>query len=52
MAWRVGVETGGDALLWALIRIALVEMEDEDVAELCENRGFIVRLPRIADAAA
>ena len=45
------IRTGGDALLWALIRIALEEIEDEDLAELCENRGFIVRLPRSADAA-
>jgi hypothetical protein len=46
------IRTGGDALLWALIRIALEEIGDEHLAELCENRGFIVRLPRKADAAA
>jgi hypothetical protein len=44
------IRTGGDALLWALIRVALEEIEDEDLAQLCENRGFIVRLPRSADA--
>jgi hypothetical protein len=35
-------------LLWALIRIGLEETQDEDLAELCESRGFIVRLPRRA----
>jgi len=40
------IKDGGDALLWALIRIGLEECVSEDLAELCENRGFIVRLPR------
>ena len=40
------IRDGGDALLWALIRIGLEECVSEDLAELCENRGFIVRLPR------
>ena len=42
------IKTGGDALIWALIRIALEETSDEDLAELCESRGFMVRLPRRA----
>ena len=40
------IRDGGDALLWALIRIGLEECVSEDLAELCESRGFIVRLPR------
>jgi hypothetical protein len=40
------IKEGGDALLWALIRIGLEECVSEDLAELCESRGFIVRLPR------
>ena len=40
------IKDGGDALLWALIRIGLEECVSEDLAELCESRGFIVRLPR------
>jgi hypothetical protein len=43
------ITNGGDALLWALIRIELEETSGEDIAELCESRGFIVRLPRRAD---
>ena len=39
------LKNGGDALLWALIRIGLEETSSEDLAELCESRGFIVRLP-------
>jgi hypothetical protein len=39
------IKNGGDALLWALIRIGLEESSDEDLAELCESRGFMVRLP-------
>ena len=39
------IKDGGDALLWALIRIRLEECVS-DLAELCESRGFIVRLPR------
>ena len=42
------LKNGGDALLWALIRIGLEETSSEDLAELCESRGFIVRLPRRA----
>jgi hypothetical protein len=42
------LKNGGDALLWALIRIGLDETASEDLAELCESRGFIVRLPRRA----
>ena len=42
------IKSGGDALLWALIRIRLEETEDEDLAELCESRGFMVRRPRRA----
>jgi hypothetical protein len=55
--WRMAasfadiIKNGGDALIWALIRIGLEEAQDEDLAELCESRGFIVRLPRRADAA-
>ena len=45
------VTTGGDALIWGLIRIAIEEAPDEDLAELCESRGFIVRLPRQRGAA-
>jgi hypothetical protein len=44
------IRTGGDALIWALIRIALDETSDEDFADLCESRGFLVRLPRRAGA--
>ena len=40
------IRDGGDALLWALIRIGLEECVSEDLAELRESRGFIVRLPR------
>jgi hypothetical protein len=40
------LKNGGDALLWALIRIGLEETSSEDLAELCESRGFMVRLPR------
>jgi hypothetical protein len=40
------IKWGGDALLWALIRIGVEESSDEDLAELAESRGFIVRLPR------
>jgi hypothetical protein len=40
------IRSGGDAYLWALIRIAIAELEDEDFVKLCENRGFIVRPPR------
>ena len=36
------IKNGGDALLWALIRIGLEETLDEDLAELCESRGFMV----------
>ena len=45
------IRNGGDALVWALIRIGLEETSDEDLAELCESRGFIVRLPRRTGAA-
>ena len=38
------IKNGGDALIWSLIRIELEETEDED-PELCESRGFMVRLP-------
>src|SRR5215211_5208612 len=41
------LRSGGDAYLWSLIRIALAEcLDDDDIAELCEDRGFMVRLPR------
>ena len=55
-SWQMGgsfadiIKNGGDALIWALIRIGLEETQDEDLAELCESRGFIVRLPRRAGA--
>ena len=39
------IKGGGDALLWSLIRFGLEETSDEHIAELCESRGFIVRLP-------
>ena len=42
------IKTGGDAFLWALIRIGLEETSSEDLAELCESRRFMVRLPRRA----
>jgi hypothetical protein len=42
------LKNGGDALLWSLIRIGLEETSSEDLAELCESRGFMVRLPRRA----
>jgi hypothetical protein len=45
------LKNGGDALLWALIRIGLEETSNEDLAELCESRGFMVRLPRRAGVA-
>src|SRR5829696_10018373 len=51
-SWQMGasfadiIKNGGDALLWALIRIGIEETGNEDLAELCESRGFIVRLPR------
>ena len=54
-SWQLGasfadiIKNGGDALLWALIRIGIEETGNEDLAELCESRGFIVRLPRRAD---
>ena len=41
------LKNGGDALLWSLIRIGLEETSSEDLAELCESRGFMVRLPRL-----
>jgi hypothetical protein len=51
-SWQIGasfadiIKNGGDALLWSLIRIGLEETSGEDLAELCESRGFMVRLPR------
>jgi hypothetical protein len=42
------LKNGGDAFLWALIRIGLEETSSEDLGEHCESRGFIVRLPRRA----
>jgi hypothetical protein len=51
-SWQIGasfadiIKNSGDALLWALIRIGLEETSSEDLAELCESRGFMVRLPR------
>jgi hypothetical protein len=45
------LKNGGDALLWSLIRIGLEETSSEDLAELCESRGFMVRLPRRAGPA-
>ena len=54
-SWQMGasfadiIKNGVDALLWALIRIGIEETRNEDLAELCESRGFIVRLPRRSD---
>jgi len=45
------IKDGGDALLWAFIRIGLEETSGQDIAELCESRGFIVRLPCRSDHA-
>lgn len=39
------IKEGGDAYLWALIRIGLAETADEDLAAFCEARGLFVRRP-------
>ena len=36
------LKTGGDALLWTLIRIGLEECENEEVVGLAERRGYDV----------
>jgi hypothetical protein len=43
------LETGGDALLWTLIRIGLDECENGDVVGLADCRGYEMReTPRVA----
>jgi hypothetical protein len=43
------LKTGGDALLWTLIRIGLDESTDDDVVALCERRGFGVYRTSLVD---
>ena len=45
------LETGGDALIWTLIRIGLDECLNEDAVGLCERRGYGVYRTSLVDNA-